>query len=143
MNTARRSLGGAGIQTAALAFGGNLFPTSLQSATEEYNGSTWTSSSPLITARASVNLGVAGTQTSALAIGGESPPRIANTELYNGTSWATDANYPVGMSGLASGGTTSAMFGAAGYPGTNTSNEYTSGGPASPTGAAASTLTTS
>jgi len=143
MNTARRGLGGAGTQTAALAFGGNLFPPSFQSATEEYNGSIWTSSSPIITARGSLNLGVAGTQTAALAIGGSSPARIANTELYNGTSWVADANYPVGMSDLACGGTTSAMFGAASYPGVNTSNEYTGGSPITPTGAQASTLTTS
>jgi hypothetical protein len=39
MNTARSTLAAAGTQTTALAFGG----TPLTSATESYNGSTWTS----------------------------------------------------------------------------------------------------
>jgi hypothetical protein len=49
MNTARKSVAGCGTQTAALAFGGWL-PTT--GATEEYDGSTWTTSpSSLSTAR--------------------------------------------------------------------------------------------
>jgi hypothetical protein len=40
MNTLRRALGGAGIQTAALAFGG--FSTAAAAASESYNGSAWT-----------------------------------------------------------------------------------------------------
>jgi hypothetical protein len=42
LNTARRNLAGAGTQTAALAFGG--YDTWNTGATEEYNGSTWTTS---------------------------------------------------------------------------------------------------
>jgi hypothetical protein len=42
LNTARNYLAGAGIQTAALAFGGGT--PSVTGATEEYNGATWTSS---------------------------------------------------------------------------------------------------
>jgi hypothetical protein len=41
MNTARRLLAGAGIQTAALAFGGYITPA--LTATEEYDGASWTS----------------------------------------------------------------------------------------------------
>jgi hypothetical protein len=40
MNTAREGLAGAGTQTAALAFGGNVPPYT--GATEEYNGTSWT-----------------------------------------------------------------------------------------------------
>jgi hypothetical protein len=54
MNTARQNLAGAGIQTAALAFGGDTPPVS--SATEEYDGATWTSSNPLNTARRSLGV---------------------------------------------------------------------------------------
>jgi hypothetical protein len=39
MGTARGGLGGAGTQTAALAFGGTVPPYT--GATEEYDGSTW------------------------------------------------------------------------------------------------------
>jgi hypothetical protein len=42
MNTARYALAGAGTQTAALAFGG-YNPTNNSNATEEYDGTTWTS----------------------------------------------------------------------------------------------------
>jgi hypothetical protein len=42
MNTARYALGGAGTQTAALAFGGMLQPDT--AATEEYDGTTWAQS---------------------------------------------------------------------------------------------------
>jgi hypothetical protein len=41
MNTARYGLAGAGTQTAALAFGG--YTTAVTGATEEYDGTTWTS----------------------------------------------------------------------------------------------------
>jgi hypothetical protein len=42
MNTARSALAGAGIQTAALAFGGLIHLYT--GATEEYDGTTWTTS---------------------------------------------------------------------------------------------------
>jgi hypothetical protein len=43
LNTARNAVAGAGIQTAALAFGGYTPPT-VTAATEEYDGTSWTSS---------------------------------------------------------------------------------------------------
>jgi hypothetical protein len=49
MNTARFALAGAGTQTAALAFGG--YDGTYTAATEEYNGTTWTSNPGLNTAR--------------------------------------------------------------------------------------------
>jgi hypothetical protein len=50
MNTARFYLAGAGTQTAALAFGGYT-PGTNTGATEEYDGTNWTTSNPLNTAR--------------------------------------------------------------------------------------------
>jgi hypothetical protein len=43
MGTARYNLGGAGTQTAGLAFGGSRFPSppNPRTATEEYSGYTW------------------------------------------------------------------------------------------------------
>jgi hypothetical protein len=41
LNTARENLAGAGTQTAALAFGGYITPNT--AATEEYDGTSWTS----------------------------------------------------------------------------------------------------
>src|SRR5210317_1108680 len=86
LNTARYSTGSAGIQTAALAFGGVTTPP-VTALTESYNGASWTEVNDLNTAR---TLGSAGTQTSALGFGG-SPGPLAITESWNGTSW-TEVN---------------------------------------------------
>jgi hypothetical protein len=50
LNTARYGVGAAGIQTAALAFGGGP-PSTVTGATEEYDGNSWTSPGSLNTAR--------------------------------------------------------------------------------------------
>jgi hypothetical protein len=50
MNTAREALGGAGTQTAGLGFGGYT-GTAYTGATEEYDGTNWTNSNSLNTAR--------------------------------------------------------------------------------------------
>jgi hypothetical protein len=42
LNTARNALGGAGTQTAGLAFGGYNWPPGYTGATEEYDGTSWT-----------------------------------------------------------------------------------------------------
>jgi hypothetical protein len=49
LNTARYDLGGAGIQTSALAFGG--IDTANTGATEEYDGTSWTAGDNLNTTR--------------------------------------------------------------------------------------------
>jgi hypothetical protein len=69
LGTARYGLGGCGIQTAALAFGGRTPSPGQLTATEEYDGSTWTAGGSLATARQA--LGTAGTQTAGLGFGGE------------------------------------------------------------------------
>jgi hypothetical protein len=82
LNTARRGLAGAGIQTAALAFGG--FITAATGATEEYDGSTWTNPRRFYTARSLIGCGI---QTAALAFGGVFPPITGATEEYDGSTW--------------------------------------------------------
>jgi hypothetical protein len=117
MNTARSNLGGAGTQTAALAFGGNV--PSVTGATEEYDGTNWaTSPGSLNTARGG-GLGGAGTQTAALAFGGNIPPETGATEEYDGTSWTSN---PTGLNtarrGIAGAGTQTAGLAFGGYDGT-------------------------
>ena len=80
LNTARDDLAGAGIQTAALGFGGAV--PSGKSETESWNGSSWTEVNDLNSARG--YLGGAGTYTAALAIGGQTG--TGKTEDWNGTS---------------------------------------------------------
>jgi len=76
-------MGGAGIQTAALSFGG-YSGTAALATTEEYDGTNWTAGNAMSTARYS--LASAGLQTAALAFGG-TPPETAVTEEYDGTNW--------------------------------------------------------
>ena len=91
LNTARNSLSGVGIQTAALGFGGNATP-GIVGATESYNGSSWTTVTSMNTARG--GLGGSGTQTLALAFGGDTPGATGATEFWNGTSWTSN---PTGL----------------------------------------------
>jgi hypothetical protein len=76
LNTARSSVGGAGTQTAALAFGGTNPPTTLGE-TELYNGSSWTEVADLNTDRA--YHGGSGTSTAALATGGSPTEMVQYT----------------------------------------------------------------
>ena len=87
-------MGSAGIQTAALMFGGynGTGPGGEGANTELYNGTSWTAGPNLNTAR--YILGGAGIQTAALAFGGATPTSVGSTELYNGTSWTSN---PTGL----------------------------------------------
>jgi hypothetical protein len=82
--TARCDLAGAGTNTAALAFGGDISPT-VVACTETYNGTSWSAGGALITARS--NLAGAGTNTAALAFGGNggapSYPVTTCTETFS------------------------------------------------------------
>ena len=88
LNTARRNMGGAGIKTAALAFGGNVAP---QAQTEAYNGSAWTEVNDLNTGRPQIRGTGGDDNTSVLAWGGDNAGEVALTELWNGTNW-TEVN---------------------------------------------------
>ena len=86
LNTARKRLGGAGTQTAALAFGGATVSVggSNSTATELWNGTSWTSN-PNSMALGRNDLASSGTQASALASGGNAVPGIqATTEEFTG-----------------------------------------------------------
>jgi hypothetical protein len=86
LNTARFETTGAGLQTAALAFGGAPPPTGT-GATEEYNGSTWTSVASLTTARRF--LSGMGIHNSRLASGGQTTPSVTGaTEEWTGAGAA-------------------------------------------------------
>ena len=85
MNTARNlASANSATQTTALGFAGYRSPAILYTATEEYNGTNWTTVNPMSLAR--FQLAGAGTQTAALAFGG-TPPNTNATEEYDGTSW--------------------------------------------------------
>ena len=123
MNTARRRLSAAGTQTAALGFAGYLPPYS--SATESYDGSSWTSLSPINTARQSAT--GFGIQTAAILAGGDTGSSSSATELWDGTSWANSpAELGTARGSLANNGagTTTAGVVSGGSPTTGATEEY-------------------
>jgi len=110
MNTGRKNLGGVGSQTAALGFGGYEIPNYL-SASESYDGTSWTNTPSLSSARGLA--ASAGTQTSALYAGGfaggpHPNPVAAITEEWNGSSWGSGGNLGTGRQWLAGSGTQTA-----------------------------------
>ena len=126
MGTARRDLAGAGIQTAGLAFGG--FITAPTDATEEYDGTSWTTGGSLGTSR--YRLSGFGTQDAGLACGG-SPTPISNqakTELYNGSTWSETSDLATARRDMGAAGTQPAgvAFGGAATDITNITEEFTS-----------------
>ena len=94
LNNGRTELQGAGIQTSALMFGGEISPNQ-QAVTESYNGISFTEVADLNTARKGLG-GAGASNTSALAFGGDPGPgdasQTAATELWNGSSWTETAD---------------------------------------------------
>jgi hypothetical protein len=79
-------------------------------ATEEYDGTSWTTVNSMNTARYS--LGAAGTQTAGLAFGGLIPsPFTAATEEYDGNSWTTVNSMNTARYQVAGTGTQTAALG--------------------------------
>ena len=90
MNTARwEGPGGFGTSTAAFAIGGYIPPGSYGAVVESWNGSSWTETTDLNTARA--QMASTGLTTAGIVAGGFSPPTTAKTESWNGSSW-TEVN---------------------------------------------------
>ena len=109
LSTARYGLGGAGTQTAGLAFGGYATGFVFSTATEEYNGASWSTVNPLSTGRKI--LAGAGTQGAGLAFGGYDENNFAPgacTEEYNGATWGSGGALATPRYGLAGAGTQTA-----------------------------------
>ena len=91
LNVKRKGIQGFGIQTAAIAVGGQGgADNSAQVLCEAYNGSSWTEVNNVNTGKTS--RGNCGVQTAGLLIGGA--PATVDTEEWDGTSWTETANYP-------------------------------------------------
>ena len=120
-NTARTTLTGAGSQTANVIFAGQLTnpPYANQSATEEYDGSTWSEVTDYPSAVS--NLSGLGTQTAALGYGGY--PNVTASFEYDGTNWTSTGAMGTGRE-LASAniGTQTAGLTAGGYIRPSTTN---------------------
>ena len=104
MANGRGYFGSCGTQTAALAAGK---PNNPETATEEYNGSSWTAGGSFSTAREST--AAAGTQTAALLFGGSPVPSNGQlTEEYDGSSWTNGGNLGTGRNSAMGTGTQTA-----------------------------------
>jgi hypothetical protein len=128
LNTGRQTGGGFGIQTAAVLAGGNYGspPFLLGVAnTENYDGSSWSPSGNLSTARRYLS-GAAGTQTSGIVFGGfdASPGATAATEEYDGSTWTSGGNLVNARGNLGGSGTQTAALGVGGTGRVAFSEEY-------------------
>ena len=122
LSTARRALAGAGIQTSAIAVGGE---GPLTTSTEEYNGSSWTGGGAYPTA--TMGMGSFGaTGTAAIAVGGADAAAggLTRGAIYDGSAWTAISAIPVGRSYMAGFGTTTSGMIAGGMsaPGAAISN---------------------
>jgi len=117
LNTARRNLAGAGIQSSSLSFGG--FDGSDQSSTtEKFNEIAWTITGNLNTARRT--LGGCGYQNAAVSFGGyksASPWYTGVTEKFDGTSWTNTGSLNITRQGLSGCGTQNAALSFGGHDG--------------------------
>ena len=131
LNTARNEGGGAGDNTNALAFGG--YTPTVSSATENYDGTSWsTSSATLSTARGGLAYSNQSPSSAALAFGGyNGTVRTTVTEEYNKSAtvitagaWSSGSNLPSARSGVASAGVQTAALSMAGNPTSTATEEY-------------------
>jgi hypothetical protein len=107
-------MGGAGIQTAALGFGGiaTNAPAVGTANTESYDGSSWTEVNNLSNDR-EITVGV-GLYTAALCMGND-PPYNATVESWDGTNWTSGTNLPAPRGYGAAFGTQTAAIYTGGY----------------------------
>ena len=127
LNNARSNVGGAGTQTAAVAFGGlnpGLGPRPATN-TETWDGTNWTSGTASPTA--AENYGACGTLTAALKYGGDnSPVGVTNSTLeFDGTIFTAGGNMNTArnlIQGSAGSQTAGLAFGGAGP--NNQTEEY-------------------
>ncbi len=106
----RQMFAGCGTTAATLGAGGYPVPDH-GTDTEEYNGTSWSETANLGTAR--YGPGVTGTQTAALCITGNAYPNPLKTEVeqYDGSSWSEiDDISTARRNGAAAGTTTSAIY---------------------------------
>ena len=122
VSAGRGSVQAGGTQTSAVIAGGAGGPGGPGPvATEEFNGTSWTSGGNLGTGRYQLQGHNIGTQTATLCIGGyQSGPTgsVATVESYNGTSWTAGTNLPSARGNQARFGTQTSALSCGGGPGT-------------------------
>ena len=124
LNTGRTRLMSTGIQTAALAIGGETDDN--VALNELYNGSTWTEVGDLNTARKGA--GEAGTSTASIIFGGNDPSNDTDSvESWDGSSWTEIADINTARRELAGAGTSTAALAFGGNQGPGSVTESWNG----------------
>lgn len=145
LNTGRTGGGGAGTQTAAIATAGDVGgPTPVSLASEEYNGSTWTSTANSLYDMYGV--ASAGTTTAALmACQDTLPPYEANAQNWDGSAWSTSPSFNTARQQMGGAGTAIAAVAFSGnvMPGSTTTSAATEEFTGPTSAANIETLTTS
>jgi hypothetical protein len=126
LNTARDNLAAAGTQTVGLAFGGNTGANTAVANTEQYDGSAWSNTTNMGTARRH-SLAGAGTLQAGLGFGGYTTTSVASTEEFTSSinvttpaAWASGGNLGTARYLLAGAGTQTAGLAFGGINGTGT-----------------------
>lgn len=108
-----RDPGQAGIQTAAIFFGGQT-STAASTTSVSYNGSAFSGTPAMNHNRRTCN--GTGSSTAAITVGGAGPPSgssegaMTNVEHYNGSAWANETALPSARQGGGSGGVESSAL---------------------------------
>jgi len=111
-----------GTQTAAYKAGGG-FPRN-STASESYNGTSWTTAGSLNTARSRLSVGVVGTQTAGLGTGGYNTSLESATEHFDGSNWTSATNMPAGRQNAGGSGLQTAALVFGGGPSPTSSISY-------------------
>ena len=127
LNTGRQYLKGDGSSTAGMVFGGVDGSQAFDN-TETFNGSTWSETADLNTARQKIGNSTLGSTTASLCVGGsgfDPSPALSATETWNGSSWATSpGSLNTARQAIGGAGTSTAALAIAGA-GTGGSPNYT------------------
>jgi len=121
LNTARQDMGSCGIQTAALAVGGEAAPGN-SALVEEYNGTAWSEETNIPTSDR--GWGSFGLQEAGVMVGGATAP-TSKCQEYNGSSWTAGGSLNDGrrLSGMGCGTLTAGLV-AGGDPNSNKTETY-------------------
>jgi len=120
LNTSRALEGGAGTQTAALAWAGTPYVpsgTARTTACEDWDGTCWTTVNNVVVTKSTMGT-IGTTKTACMSVGGYPGPANTTTgcEIWNGSSWTTSLALPTTVSSNTGVGTTTAGLNVGGWP---------------------------
>jgi hypothetical protein len=117
-NTARHSTGGFGLNNSdSLMAGGYAPPGTPSTATEKYDGTSWTTDPATLNTSRYDAVGFGTSKEAGIVVGGYATTLLGVNESYNGTSWTEIADLNTARSASSGGGTQTSAIYALGYSG--------------------------